>query len=176
MAPSRGSYPGRARAPRRRTGWEVGPGGTTATTVSTDIVAILGSGVVLVLDGNTLVRLRGAASVRLNAATAIDDGFSGAIAVGIINEDAFAIGVSTIMDPLTDMDWDGWLYHRFFHVHADVVPVGGNDSTHLSWEVDSKAMRKLTDGDVVFAAMQVVETQTAVMQVHFNSRMLLKLP
>jgi len=174
----RGSFQARGHAPsRRRTGWELGPGGDAPLTVSADGISILGSGLVLLVDGLTLVRLRGSVQALLTQATAIADGFHCAMGIGIVNEDAFAIGVTTIMDPLTDADWDGWLYHRFFDLHAQSsTTVGPGPADNLQFEVDSKAMRKTTDGDVIFAALEVVEQTTAVMQVFFDSRVLFKLP
>ena len=164
---------------RRRTGWELGPGGTSRTAISADAIQIMGSGVTLLLDGTTLVRLRGVLEAFLSTAGSIADGFACAVGVGIINEDAFAIGATTIMDPLGDAEWDGWLYHRFFNLHAITATLADGvnaNSAYVQIEVDSKAMRKLTDGDVVFAALETVEDGVATGEVFFDSRMLLKLP
>ena len=87
--------------------------------------------------------------------------------------------------PLDQEAWDGWLYHWYFALLTGgkmdgSVSVDRNNTNAtaaaLRVEVDSKAMRKLTVDDVIFAAIQVIETGTATMQWMFNSRQLLKHP
>ena len=116
----------------------------------------------------------------LISASAAGDGFHCALGVGIINEDAFAIGVTTILDPLADADWDGWLYHTFFDVFVNDATAGdlgaGAISRVFRAEIDSKAMRKLKEKDVIFAAVESNEQGTAVMEINFDSRMLVLLP
>ena len=176
MSPRGFSRQGHGRSPRRRTGWEQGPGSNTATSISADGVSFVGGGSVISTDGFTLVRLRGSVQAFILTATSAGDGFHCALGIGIVNSDAFSVGVTTVLDPLADMDWDGWLYHRIFDVHAQTTSPGGQDGEQISFEVDSKAMRKLTDGDVIFAALEVVEQGTATMNMFFDTRMLLKLP
>ena len=170
----------RGRPPaRRRTGWDLGPGQNAVTEITSTSVTILGSGIILLIDGATLVRTRGSFQAYLTAVAGAGQGFHGAIGIGIVNEDAFAVGVSTIMDPITDADFDGWLYHRFFDIHSvtGTLADGVNSvGVETSFEVDSKAMRKVTDGDVLFAAVEMSEDGTAVADVFFDSRMLFKLP
>jgi len=106
-----------------------------------------------------------------------DDGFHGALGIGIVTDDAFAIGVTAVPDPIDDMEWDGWLYHRFWDIHSRGT--FSNDDGHInavSFEVDSKAMRKMTEGDTLFAIVQVVEAATATGSIWFDSRALFKLP
>ena len=43
---------------------------------------------------------------------------------GSRREDAFAVGVGTVMDPLTDADWEGWLYHTLIDVHVQTATIG----------------------------------------------------
>ena len=173
----RGFPRGNVRA-RRETGWIFGPGDSVSDTIIDAGVTIMGDGLAPAQDGLTIVRIRGICQLFLTAATAGNDGFTGAIAIGIINEDAFAVGVTTIMDPLADMDWDGWMYHHFFAINSPVSADTGLESPSASQRivVDGKAMRKITEGQVVFAAIEVVELGTATMEAHFNSRMLVKLP
>ena len=179
MARPRGFSQGRSRGPRRRTGWELGPGGTAALSVSTDSVSFLGSGIVTLFDGFTIARLRGFLSANLLTVSSAGDGYDFAVGVGLINSDAFAVGVTTILDPIGDADWDGWLYHRFFNIHAVTATIADGvnaAAAAIQFEVDSKAMRKLTDTDVIFAAVQAVENGAATAEVFFNSRLLMKLP
>jgi len=95
--------------------------------------------------------------------------------------DALAVGITAVPNPYADMDWDGWLYHRFCDIHAhDAMEVGGDPAefgqTVVQFEVDSKAMRKVDIGESVFAAVHVIERGNATMDVWFDSRTLFYLP
>jgi len=178
MARSRGVFH-RGRPQRRKTGWDFGPGGTGVTSFSSSTTSILGGGAEVVAQGLTLVRLRGSVQGFLKTADAANAGFHCAMGIGIVSTDAFAVGVTALPNPADDIGW-GWLYHRFFDLHAfsatvaDSMAASGLGS--IQFEVDSKAMRKLTVSEVIFASLQVIELSTATMSVFFESRALLKLP
>ena len=172
---SRGYGQGQA---RRLTSWLVGPGSSVVTAFSSSSTSILGSGALATVDGLTVVRLRGSILAVLNSATAAGDGFHCALGVGVCTADAFAVGVTALPAPIDEVDWDGWMYHRFFDVN-----VGDKTAGDVNWnsatfreEVDSKAMRKLPENMVLFASLQAVEDTTASMLVYFDSRVLVKLP
>ena len=185
MAPHRGSFPARSRSLRRKTSWALGPGGTSVLVITASQSSILGAGSQPLVDGLTMVRLRGELLLRLSLASAVTGGFTGAFGVGLSTVAAFAIGVTALQTPLTDEDWDGWLYHRYFALGpggvidnsaaADADQVNAT-SAALRLEVDSKAMRKIPEGTNIFAAIEVVEFGTATMEADFNSRILVKIP
>ena len=159
---------------RRATNWGIGPGGTGITSISASSSVILGSGVALVTtDPVTIVRTRGQFDAFLTSASTPGDGYQGAIGIGIVSSPAFAIGITAMPTPLTEVEWDGWLYHRFFGAHNPKVDV--SDAAGVSIEVDSKAMRKWGDAVTLFAAIEVVEIGTAVLNVFFDSRVLIKI-
>ena len=176
MARSRGFHQGNARVQRRQTGWEEGPGGTPVQTINASVKRILNSGAQALVDGLTLIRTRGYFSSIQVIGSAIGDGFSGAFGIGVVTNDAFAIGVTAMPGPLSNIDWDGWLYHRFISQHVAAANAFGTEDSVLTFEVDSKAMRKITVNDTVFAMLEVTEIGTAEIDVFFDSRMLLKLP
>jgi len=175
----RGSFRGRGAA-RRRTAWFEGPGSSSpSASISADQVLLLGLGLSINSDGLTLVRTRGIFEASLLTSNAAGGGYMGALGIGLINKDAFAVGVTTVLDPITDSDWDGWLYHRWFSVHtvsATIADGVNAQGAYERFEVDSKAMRKLKEEDVMFAVVQVVEDSTATMEIRFDSRILVKLP
>ena len=174
---------GFARSNRRKTAWELGPGGTTVTAITSTSSVILGAGASPTEDGLTVVRTRGEFLAFLESATA-EGGFSGAFGIGKGSASAFAVGVGSMETPLDDEEWDGWLFHRYFTVKNPTVgtatatdqPNSSAGSGILRLEVDSKAMRKLDIEDVIYAAVQVVVTGTAQVLINFNSRLLVKLP
>ena len=171
---------------RRRTSWQAGSGQAAGTAVTGSGSQILNLGIEFLSDGLTLVRTRGELVMFLTAATAIGDGYNGAFGIGVAQEPAFTAGVGSLPTPITEIDWEGWLFHTMFHVNAagpivqSAVAIATDGiaatSAALRMSVDSKAMRKVSTNDTLFAVIEVVETGTAVMNVQWNSRHLIKLP
>ena len=112
----------------------------------------------------------------MNAAAAIGDGYSGAVGVGIVTLPAFTVGITVVPTPLTEVEWEGWLYHQFFDIRAGLdVGLASHISQH--WAVDSKAMRKFDDINLVLMSLiEVIEQGTSQIEIGFNTRMLVKLP
>ena len=174
MARLRQSSLGRGRfgTTRRKTSWAVGPGGTSLLSIAAPQTSVVGSGATSLEDGLTVVRLRGELLLRLQTPTT--DGFTGAFGIALCTAAAFAVGITALQKPISDEDWDGWLYHQYFAINGEAA---GDLDTVVRTVVDSKAMRKLPQDMVVFSAIQTsIETGTATLQVFFNSRMLVKLP
>ena len=181
----------RIQIPRRQTSWSPGPksetnGGAAAQLTATGsalgaIIAVPGS------DGLTLVRLRGEFLFRLDTAVGLGDGFFGAVGVGIFNDAALTVGgVTSLQTPITNEDWDGWLWHQYFAVTAaDAIVAAAaanapgqshNVTAAVRVVVDSKAMRKVPVGQSIAVVLQVTEVPTATATWFFNSRTLAKLP
>ena len=175
MARSRGLSRGNARS-RRKTSWDGGPGGTPTGLISSSVSSILGAGAVADEDGMTLVRVRGECSLMLASAASDGDGFIGALGIGIVTSEAFAIGITAMPTPLIDDDWNGWLWHQFFSVRVPVAAGIGSQSSEVRYVVDSKAMRKLRLGDVIFFAQESSEIGVATMHMMADTRVLVKLP
>ena len=177
------------RSQRRKTSWAGGPGTSVdgarqGITSSSSVLATTSSAVLQ--DGITLVRTRGDLNLWLSAATAAGDGYSGAFGVAVASSPAVIAGILSVPTPLTEEDWDGWLYHRYFSCFAGGTIAAATaaeqadqvnaSSAALHIEMDSKAMRKLEIDMTLYAIIEVVELGTAVLQWAFNSRMLFKLP
>ena len=173
MATSRRGSFQRGRAPRRLTNWGAGPGGTTAVTVTDSAASLLGAGVTFGSAG-TVVRIRGRFTANLTVFAAIANGYTGAIGIGLASEAAFDVGIGSLPTPLTEEKWDGWLWHTFFNAHAGASGASSVSSA-FDMEVDTKAMRKVSDEMVIYAAAEVVRSSgAATMQMFLNSRMLIK--
>ena len=163
-------------APRRRIGWEEGPGGNAIQAITASSTVILGSGSAALVDGVILVRVRGAFQAFLSVADAVGSGYHGAFGLAVVDNAAFAIGVTAMPEPVTDMQENVWLYHQFFDIHNPTVTLDeGSSAAAVRLEVDGKAMRKLAVGDTIAAILQVFESTNAEMRVFFDSRMLIKL-
>ncbi len=171
---SRGSF--RARSPRRRTGWEEGPGTQAINGQSSSFAAIIGGGQSALVDGMTVARIRGQIEVYLTAVTAAGDGYAGAFGIGIVTAAAFAVGVTAVPTPITEIEWEGWLWHQFFSLHVGDKTAGDVDHSRLQIPVDTKAMRKIGSDEVVFLSWEATEEGTATIEAVGGSRMLVMLP
>jgi len=178
------------RGPRRKTSWEIGSqSGVDGAprTIAGSAIQVGTTGVSSLSDGLTLIRTRGEVNMLLTSIDALGNGFHGAFGLGIVNENAFSAGVGSMLSALTDEDWDGWFFHRYFSLiaggpiaaatAAQEALQNSATSTALRLEVDSKAMRKLGEQEVIYASMEVVLVGGAgSMEWAFNSRSLFKLP
>jgi len=171
MAQRRGLIHQRAAGKRRLTQWGLGVGSTAQTTVSVASSVIIGSAVTFGASA-TIIRMRGRFDAFISTAAAVGDGFQGAVGIGLATSAAFAIGITAIPTPITEAAWDGWLWHSFFGAHRGF---DGSGAGAASLEIDSKAMRKVSDEMSLFAAIEVVEVGASTLRVHLDTRLLVKL-
>ena len=187
MARQRGYHQGLTRTVRRKTSWEEGIGGIAAqTAVNGSGVKLAASAVALLVDGVTLVRTRGRLQIYLSSATAAFDGFAGAVGIGVATTAAVTAGAASVPSPITEQDWDGWLWWRAYQVFASGPIVAAaaalqTDAVNqqvavVNIDIDSKAMRKVGIEDTIYFALESSLTGTAVAQWRVDSRMLFKLP
>ena len=182
MANLRGFSSGRTfgRSQRRKTSWGAGPAQPVLLGQSAAGTTIWAAGSQALDDGETLVRIRGQYSIILDLVTAAGDGFGeSAMGIGLVTSEAFVAGVTAMPSPLTDMDWDGWIWHQLFG------PFRGQSTTELGvfpleavrGEIDSKAMRKVKEGMILFGATELgLEVGTADLAFGATTRILFKLP
>jgi len=172
---SRG-YQTPTRGRRRRTEWFGGVGGTALSTVSVSGSILLGSGIITDQGEETLVRVRGLLDMFLSSSTSPGDGFFGAVGIGLVSTAAFVGGITTVPTPITEENWDGWLWHNYYSCHESSADEAGSGSSHYRVQIDSKAMRKVEGAMTLYAAIESVEIGTAVMDVFLDTRFLSKLP
>ena len=93
--------------------------------------------IVLAIPG-TLFRCRGNAVVSIDGPT---DGDKLVVAMGImlVQSDAFAAGVTSVPDPLSDTGSD-WIWHQYVPLQAQAANLEHGVVARV--EIDSKAMRK----------------------------------
>ena len=119
----------------------------------------------------TIMRNRGMVSIKLNDYSA-DLDIVGAYGMGVVSTEAFIAGVASIPEPFTDADWGGWFVWRSFGHRFESVT---NVSTLLgswSFEVDSKAMRKVRPNETI---VEVCESQVGSISCFSGVRTLVKL-
>jgi len=153
--------------------WEDGVGGTARTQISASGAAFLGSGVAPTSLKLTLMRTRGFFDCFLNGApTADGDGFHGAVGIGLVTRAAFDAGIASVPTPVTEMSWDGWLWHQVLSVHVGDISLAPTGTSFQRLDVDSKAMRKFDTDQILFAAIEVTEIGGATLDVFLDTRML----
>jgi len=168
---------GRSQGLRRKTAWSGGPvGALSITGNSTNLIAI---GSQAIDDGLTIVRIRGEILFGLTVTGVLLDGFR-QVAAGlcIVNENAFNVGITAIPGPISDIGWDGWLWYWTGALFAANTTPSGNLGTEVArMVIDSKAIRKQKESDVLVAVVDTASIDgTTNLEVRFNSRMLDKLP
>ena len=187
MALPRKFVSGRIRSQRRKTSWTFGPAtGTDGSIQQISTPGKLGAttAIVSLEDGQTLVRTRGEVLLTLISAAAVGNGFHGAFGLCVVSSQASSIGETAVPGPITEEDWDGWFYHRYFSLFStSIIDQSAADADDfmnvvtatLRLELDSKAMRKWEANMNVVAILEVLEVGTAVMNWNLNSRILVKL-
>ena len=158
---------------KRQVTW-VGPADQTFVAVATGgatIVATFDPSALGMLKP-TVVRTRGDVSIIPNSVGA-DLNIVGAYGLAIVSDQAVAIGVTGIPTPWTDPSWDGWFVWRSFGYRVEnSTSVSINSPLNISHEVDSKAMRKITDNETM---VMVAESQAGAFNISMALRTLLKL-
>ena len=151
---------------RRKVGWSPGvasgANGSVQQIVSSSSV-IFGTALAAQQDGLTVVRLRGVFVARLTTISGASAGFFGAIGIAKASSAAIAAGIASVPTPITEIGWDGWLYHTFIQLHGQTATAGDSVMDSVRIEVDSKAMRKLNNEESFYGAIEVTEVGTCVM-------------
>ena len=175
MARGRAPFRGRVQtSQRRQTAWSLGPEGTLAHTASA--AQLVPTSVTATVEGLTIVRIRGTFLIFLTSVGSNVDGLTGAVGIGIVTDEAIAAGVAAVPTPFSDDDDELWMWHHYFHcIGASTSSPSQQPAATVRMEIDSKAMRKLPQGNSLFAAVEVVETGVIAGNSFLNTRILVKL-
>jgi len=172
----RSGFPrGRSRSSGVARSWESGPGDEGVTSITATGSAIMGVGISTSGGNITLLRTRGLFHAFIRGVAAGDgEGVFGAVGIGRVAASAFAVGVTAVPTPITDMAWDGWLWHSFFSLFAADTTFGGGPDISQRIEIDSKAMRKFDPDQTIYAAIEVVEIGTVTVNAFLDTRVLVQ--
>ena len=125
---------------RRPTNWGgIVAGGATPVAGSTKI--LLASFTPDFVSGETVRRIRGSLLVQGAGVGA----YHGAIGAYVANNVAVAAGVASLLDPVTNVADDAWMWYRSFSGDSGAAGSAGADGSQLL-EIDSKAMRRVETG------------------------------
>ena len=166
---------------RPQTSWELGPGSGAATALSGSTPAFMGLAITPAIDAITWMRCRGYFSIYLTLATAANDGFTGAVGIGLASLAAVMAGIGSVPTPITELTSENWLWHHMFSIKgAQQFTAGGGPGTEqqgtvIQIPIDSKAMRKLDTSLAVYAAIELgTEVGTAAAIAHLQTRILVQ--
>jgi len=78
----------------------------------------------------------------------------GAIGAAVVSDQAVGAGVTAVPTPINDVESDLWFVHQFLFSAMDLASaIGFDGNVGRVYSIDSKAMRKVEDGqDVVVVA------------------------
>ncbi len=117
----------------------------------------------------TVIRNRGQVSVIPETFTA-DIEIVGAVGMIVVSEEAFAAGVASMPEPFSDGQAD-WLVWRSFAWRYEFADNTGTQFPNWTFEVDSKAMRKLGPNKRI---VTIAESFEGAFQLSYGIRMLVK--
>ena len=148
-----GGGPALRQGQRRLTEWGAGavPSVTTNLAANTVLLhqAFTGAQLADVVP-MTVVRVRGELWVRSDQVAASRTPF-GALGFAVVSEQARAAGVASVPDPTTNALSDLWFVHQFWATDFTFITGAGfqGGSTFSRYSFDSKAMRKVVDGNAI---------------------------
>ncbi len=149
----------------QRSGSRIAPRRATQWAASADIAAtqLLAAGATVLdqsfsqatlieIGPSTIIRTRGIIWVGMDQSAASEQAF-GALGFAVVSEQARAAGVASLPAPITNESSDLFFVHQFFGAPVFV----GTDASLLQWyqyAFDSKAMRKLQEGDAIVVLLE----------------------
>ncbi len=101
----------------------------------------------------TIIRVRGYLTVKSDQ-TAAGENWAGALGWAVVRENARSVGITALPGPVTEAAADMWFYHQFFQGRFS-SSTGQGDGFFFGADVDSKAMRKVEDGDALVLMAEV---------------------
>jgi len=122
---------------------------TTEVTVAADSFALLtaftGADLSPLVPA-TLVRIRGEIMMRSDQSAA-DEQQIGSLGIGVVQDVARIAGAASLPDPLLDAGDEVWLYWQSLLSAGETGAGTVIGSTPKTYTIDSKAMRKVVDGE-----------------------------
>ena len=104
--------------------------------------------------------------------TTLGDGFD-EVGLGMcyVSENAFGAGVASVPSPLTDMGWDGWMWHQILSQFRgfSTTETGRGPMEAVRMSIESKAMRKVKASDILIGVVEV-GTEVGAASLGFQAR------
>jgi len=150
---------------------ELQPNAAESVVTASTLIGVLNAAA-LALRPFTILRSRLLLHVQSDQAAATEF-TAGSIGMIVSTEAASTAGIGSLPTPNTEADAAWFVWQAFSHSFAFFDATGTNEPAGSSYEIDSKAMRKVGLDDQVNLIGQVVTTPGAALFV--NGRMLVQL-
>jgi len=159
---------------RRLTSWfDIAPTRSTLTAAGGSIQNSL-TAAELALWPFTIIRTHLVVHIESDQAAASEFQI-GAVGMAVVTEQAVAAGVGSVPTPVTDDDSDQFFVHQWL-MNSFVLAsaVGFDDAAGKVYEIDSKAMRKVSDSDNVVVVAEVDPVTGGGINISIAGRLLIK--
>ena len=144
------------RTPRRETLW-IGSDNSLAVTTTIGATQVVlnqsFSTTTLARRPFTIVRTRGFIFVQSDQVAALEEQIIG-MGMSVVSEQAIAVGVTAVPDPYADLGSDLFFVHKIGMKGME----SNGDLRGAYWEFDSKAMRKVEDGQDVAVVIRNISS------------------
>ncbi len=147
----------------------------TMAAASTAVITTSLNAAALALRPFTIVRTRGVIHLRSDQLAARED-FAAIYGNAVVSDQAVAIGVTAVPTPVTDNASDLWFVNEAICGSFGFITGSGSlmDGSNLDRTFDSKAMRKVEDGQDVIGVVETSGGSDGAIMLVFR-RMLVKL-
>jgi len=163
----------RGRAVRETRWLDIDPVVTVLASANAAAISHTLNAVELALRPFTVVRTRGVWNVQSDQEAA-NEFWTGSLGMAVVSEQAAAIGVTAVPTPETDRQSDLWFVYETGMGQFLFDDATGSQEFSLAKDYDSKAMRKVEDGQDIVIVVENSGLGTGV-SIAVSGRMLIKL-
>ncbi len=147
-----------SRVPRRSTEWGASADVTAVTALggATTLIAQTFTGAILQTAGllpSTVVRVRGELYIQSDQPTAAERPF-GALGFAVVSDEAATAGAASVPGPITNAQSEKFFVWQPWQSAAIVDSAAVAIQPMYRFEFDSKAMRKIQNGDAIVVMME----------------------
>ncbi len=166
----------RGRSGTRRESLWIGVPAVDVTLAAAGSALLIGTlnAAALALRPFTIVRVRGFWHVRLDQTAALED-WGASLGYSVVSDQAAAVGVTAVPLPEDDLGSDMFFVHEFNYGTFGFISGVGAQEIGVGRSYDSKAMRKLDDGQDLAITVQVPAAGPQSATILHAARILVKL-
>ena len=139
---------------RRETSWLAGLFATDTVAASTALLLTQLNAAALALRPFTVVRVRGILQITSDQAAANESQFAG-FGMAVVTTQAAAIGITAVPTPVTDNGSDLFFLYQSIMARRQVSTGVSVSEAGKVLEIDSKAMRKVEDGQDLISVVEL---------------------
>ncbi len=143
------------------------------TAINTAVLTTSLTAAALALRPFTIVRTRGIVTLRSDQIAATEQQ-QAAYGLTVVSDQAVAVGVTAVPSPVADSQSDWFVYQPMIGAFSFATAIGFEQVGLERYEIDSKAMRKVEEGQDVISVVESGAATGGITVSEFN-RILIKL-